>query len=159
PRAVDRRPPVKFESAETARIRQAPIASGRLDQKNRARTRRKGTLPERRHHVLGEPVELFLEFLGRDAFGPVDHDVLEGRILRLDGTDAIDNVLGRTTEPGLLLNAVLEARRPRGCARGTPGAALLVGVAYETERCEPFVALVVRGLDPADRLLLGVGEI
>ena len=36
-----------------------------------------------------------------------------------------------------------------------PGAALLVGIAHEPERREPLVALVMRRLDAADRLLPG----
>src|SRR5215472_2904861 len=125
----------------------------------RAETARSVPLPERRHYVLSEPAELLLELLGRDALGPVNHEVLEARVLCLDRFDALDHKLGRAAEPGLLLDAVLEARRARGRARGAPGAALLVGVAHEAEGREPFVALVVRGLDPADRFLLGIGEI
>ena len=36
---------------------------------------------------------------------------------------------------------------------------MLVGVADKAERREPFVALVMRRLDPAHCLLLGVGQI
>ena len=39
---------------------------------------------KRRHHVLGEPAQLLLEFLGRQTFGPVDHEILKPRIFRLD---------------------------------------------------------------------------
>src|SRR5215472_5936512 len=125
----------------------------------RAETARSVPLPERRHYVLSEPAELLLELLGRDALGPVNHEVLEARVLCLDRFDALDHKLGRAAEPGLLLDAVLEARRARGRARGAPGAALLVGVAHEAEGREPFVALVVRGLYAPDRLFRGIGEI
>src|SRR5438046_4586076 len=37
---------------------------------------------ERGHHVTREPAELLLELLRRDALRPVDHEVLEPRVLR-----------------------------------------------------------------------------
>src|SRR5882724_3131635 len=114
---------------------------------------------ERRHHVLGEPAQLLLEFLRPDAFGPVDHEVLEAGIFRLDRLDALDDVLRRAAEPGLLLHAFRQCRDLRRRAGRTPGAALLVGIAYEAERREPLVALVMRRLDPAHRLHFAVGEI
>src|SRR5262245_64091694 len=101
---------------------------------------------DRRHHVLREPAKLLLELLGREPLGPMDHEVLEPRILRGDRLDAVDHVRGRAAEPRLLLDAVGEQRRARGRARGAPRASLLVGVADEAERREPLVALVVRGL-------------
>src|ERR1041385_3358508 len=114
---------------------------------------------ERRHHVLGEPPELLLELGRAQALGPVDHEVLEARILRLDRLDALDDVLGRPAEPRLLRDAVGKLRRARRGAGRAPGAALLVGIAHEPEWREPLVALVVRGLDLSDRLGFRVGEI
>src|SRR6185369_7510742 len=104
------------------------------------------SVPERRHHVLGEPLELPLEFLRADAFRPMDHEVLEPGIFRLDRLDAVDDVLRRAAEPGLLLHALRERRDFRGRAGRAPGAALLVGIAHETERREPLVALIMRRL-------------
>src|ERR1700729_3193387 len=63
---------------------------------------------ERRHHVAGEPAQLFLELPRREALRPVDHVVLEARILRLDRLDAVDHLAGRATEPRLLLHAVAQ---------------------------------------------------
>src|SRR5262249_61211543 len=90
---------------------------------------------------------------------PVNHEVLEARIFRLDRLDAVDDMLRRAAEPRVLVYAVLEIGRARGGARRAPRAALLVRVAHEAEGREPFVALVVRGLDAPDRLRLAVGEI
>src|SRR5262249_61970221 len=114
---------------------------------------------KRRHHVLSEPAELLLELPRRDAFRPVNHEVLEARIFRLDRLDAVDDMLRRAAEPRLLVYAVLEIGRARGGARRAPRAALLVRVAHEAEGRAPFVALVVRGLGAPDRLRLAVGEI
>src|SRR2546422_9182978 len=95
---------------------------------------------ERRHHLAREPAELLLELLGREALRPVDHEVLESGILRLDGLDPLDDVRRRAAEPGLLLDAVGERRHARGRARRAPRAAVLVRVAHEAERREPLVA-------------------
>src|SRR5262245_12062330 len=89
---------------------------------------------ERRHHVLGEPAQLLLEFLGRKPFGPMDHEVLEAGIFRRDRLDAVDHLVGPAAEPGLLRNAVFERWGARGRAGRAPGPALLVGVAHEAER-------------------------
>src|SRR6185295_6294283 len=113
---------------------------------------------ERRHHVLGEPGELILEVLRAHALGPVDHEVLEARILRLDRLDAVDHVLRGAAEPCLLRDALGERRDFGWRAGRAPGAALFVGVAHEAERREPFVALVVRGLDRAHRFGLTCAE-
>src|SRR5213592_3537106 len=113
---------------------------------------------ERRHHLAREPAELLLELLGREALRPVDHEVLESGILRLDGLDPLDDVRRRAAEPGLLLDAVGERRHARGRARRAPRAAVLVRVAHEAERREPLVALVVRRLHAALGLLGRVGE-
>src|SRR2546423_14839824 len=110
------------------------------------------SVPECRHHVLGEPAKLFLEFFRADAFGPMDHEVLEPGILGLDRLDAVDHVPGRAAEPRLLLDALRESRDLGGRTGRPPGAALLVGIAYETERREPLVAFVMRRLDLAHRL-------
>src|SRR6186997_1627981 len=107
---------------------------------------------ERRHHVLGEPAKLLLEFLRADALGPMDHEVLEAGILRLDRLDALDHVLGRSAEPGLLRDTLGERGDFCGRTRRSPRAAVLVGVTHEAERREPFVALVMRRLDAAHRL-------
>src|SRR6266850_86760 len=115
--------------------------------------------PKRRHHLAREPAQLLLELLRRQALGPVDHEVLEPRILRLDRFDSFDDVSGRPAEPRLLRDAVGEIRHARGRAGRAPGAAVLVGVAHEAERREPLVALVVRGLDAPLGLLARVGEI
>src|SRR5207247_4260955 len=108
---------------------------------------------ERRHHLAREQAELLLELLGREALGPVDHEVLEPGILRRDGLDPLDDVRRRAAEPGLLLDAVGERGDPRGRARRTPRAALRVGVAAAAARREPRVTLVVRGLATPLRLL------
>src|SRR5947207_873014 len=117
------------------------------------------SVPERRHHVLGEPLELLLEFLRPDAFRPVNHEVLEPGIFGLDRLDAVDHLLGRTAEPGLLLHALRERGDFRGRAGRAPGAALLVGIAHESEWREPLVALVMRRLDAPHRLGLRAREI
>src|SRR5215472_11985904 len=66
-----------------------------------------GSTPvERRHHVLGEPAQLLLELVGGQALGPVDHEILEPRIFRLDRLDAVDDVRRRSAEPRLLLYAI-----------------------------------------------------
>src|SRR6266851_5331898 len=115
-------------------------------------------LAERRHHILGEPAQLFLEFLGRDAFCPMDHEMLEAGISRRDRFDAVDHLSGWAAEPRLLRDAVAQGRHPRRCARHAPAAPRLVGIAHEAERREPFVALVMRWFDAAHRLRLAVGE-
>src|SRR5712691_12100813 len=117
------------------------------------------TLLKRRHHVARDPAELLLELLGGNALGPVDHELIEARVPGLDGFDALDDVRGRTQQPRLLLDAVLERRHTRGRARRAPGAAFGVGVADEAERREPLVPLVVGGLDAAERLLRGAREV
>src|SRR2546425_10362193 len=114
---------------------------------------------ERGHHVAREPAELLFELLRREALGPMDHEVLEPGILGRDRLDPVDHVRRRPTEPRLLLDAVGERRHARGCARRTPRAAVLVGVAHEPERREPLVALIVRRLDTALGLLGRVGQI
>src|ERR1700741_2106366 len=98
---------------------------------------------EGRHHLLGEQAQLLLELRRRQSLGPVDHEGLEPWILGFDRPDAVDDLAGRPAEPRLLLDALAD-RGDRGRrARGAPGAALLVGVAHETERREPLVALVM----------------
>src|SRR5215831_8505648 len=114
---------------------------------------------ERGHHVTREPPELLLELLGPEPLGPVDHEVLEPRILRLDRADAVDDVRGRAAEPRLLLDALGERRHARGRAGRAPRAPLLVRVAHEAERREPLVALVVGRLHATGRLFRPVGQI
>src|SRR6266446_2100262 len=43
------------------------------------------------HDLAGEPAELLHELLGREPLGPVDHEVLQPRILGLDRADALDD--------------------------------------------------------------------
>src|SRR4051812_35938266 len=74
------------------------------------------SVPECRHHVFGEPLELLLEFLRADAFRPMDHEVLEPGIFRLDRLDAVDHMPRRAAEPCLLLHAFGERRDFRGRA-------------------------------------------
>src|SRR6266480_5840958 len=109
---------------------------------------------ERRHHVLGKPTQLLLEFRGRDALGPMDHEILEPRVLGLDRLDAIDHVRWRTAEPRLLLDAVAQRGHPRGSAGRPPGATLFIGVAHEAERREPLVTLVMCGLEASNGFFL-----
>src|SRR2546425_11289613 len=126
----------------------------------RRKNTREGYLPpERRHHVPREPAQLLLELLGRQPLGPVDHEVLEPRVLGLDRLDPLDDVRGRTAEPRLLLDPLGQRGHARGRARRAPRASVLVRVAHEAEGREPLVALVVRGLDAARGLLRGVGEV
>src|SRR5262249_59789627 len=70
-----------------------------------------------------------------------------------------DHLARRAAEPGLLLHAIADRGDRRRRARRAPGAALVVGITHEAERREPLVAFVVGGLDPADRLLLAVGDV
>src|SRR3954471_8153657 len=88
---------------------------------------------ERRHHVLCEPLELLLEFLRADAFRPMDHEMLEPGIFRLDRLDAVDHLLRRPAEPCLLLYAFRERRDFCGRAGRSPGTALFIGIAHEPE--------------------------
>src|SRR5687767_10446397 len=115
--------------------------------------------PERRHHVAREPAELLHEFLRREAFRPVDHEIFEPRVLRLDRPDALDDVRRWSAEPRLLLDALGERGYGRGRARRAPRAPVFVRVAHEAERRKPLIALVVRRLHPTLGLLLRVGEI
>src|SRR5262249_60844915 len=89
---------------------------------------------------------------------PIDHDVFESGMLRLERLDALDDVRGRSAEPRLLRDPVGKIRYTRRRARCAPGAAMLVGVADEAERREPLVTLVVRGLNAALRLRGRVGK-
>src|SRR5690348_3345308 len=111
------------------------------------------------HHVAREPAQLLLELCRREALGPVDHALVQTRIPALDLANGLDHLGGPSHEPRLLLHALAQGRHARGRARGAPRAALLVRVAHESERSEPLVALVVRGLEAADRLLARVGEV
>src|SRR5207253_11016741 len=61
------------------------------------------TTVERRDDILGEPPELLFELLGGQALGPVDHEILQARILCLDRFDPLDDLRRRATEPSLLL--------------------------------------------------------
>src|SRR4051812_42864997 len=82
------------------------------------------SIPECRHDVLGEPLELLLEFLRPDTLGPMDHEVLEAWIFRLDRLDAVDHLLRWAAEPRLLLYAFGERRNFRRRAGRPPSAAL-----------------------------------
>src|SRR5215831_15117283 len=93
---------------------------------------------ERGHHVAREPAELFLELLDRQTLRPVDHEVLEPRILRRDRLDAVDHVRRRTAEPRLLLDPVGERGCARRRARRAPRAPLLMS-SPSSFRC-PYLA-------------------
>src|SRR5712664_4250334 len=97
----------------------------------KARSLRRSRPIERGHHVAGEPAELLLELVGRQALGPVDHEILEPRVFRLDRLDAVDDLRRRPTEPGFLFYAVGKRGNPRWRPRSAPGAAVLVGIAHE----------------------------
>src|ERR1700732_2047139 len=114
---------------------------------------------ERRDDILGEPPELLFELLGGQSLGPVDHEILQARILRLDRFDPLDDLRRRPTEPSLLFNAIAQRRHPRRRSWGAPSPALLIGIAHKPKRSEPFVALVVRRLDATDRLFMAVGKV
>lgn len=116
--------------------------------------RSKSRFPERRHDIAREPTQLVLELGRRQSFGPVDHEILEPGVLGFDRLDPLDDLGRRATEPSLLLHAVADRGDRRRRARSAPSAALLIGIAYEPERREPLVALVMCRLDTADRLLL-----
>src|SRR5206468_5012714 len=106
-----------------------------------------------------KPAQLILEFRGRQPFGPMNQEVLEPRILGFDRPDAVDDLARGAAEPGFLLHAIADRGDLGGRPRGTPGAALLVGITHEAERREPLVTLVMRGLHAPDRLFLAGGEI
>src|SRR6516162_5322499 len=57
------------------------------------------------------------------------------------------------------MDSVGQRGHPRRRAGRAPSPTLFVGVAHKAERRKPLVALVMRRLEAADRLLLGVGEI
>src|SRR5439155_10264853 len=63
------------------------------------------------HDLAREPAQLLLELLRGQALGPMDHEVLEPGILRLDGLDPFDDVRRWATEQRLLLATVGEVRR------------------------------------------------
>src|SRR6267143_1213971 len=67
---------------------------------------------ERGHHLAREPAQLLLELLGRQALGPMDHEVLEPRILRLDRLDAFDDVRGLAARVAVRLHDVIEDLLP-----------------------------------------------
>src|SRR5580704_7913212 len=89
----------------------------------------------------------------------MDHEILEAGIFGFDRLDTLDHLLGSTAEPRLLLHPLAQGRDARRRAGAAPGATVLVGVADKAERREPFVALVMRRFEAADRLFLAVGEI
>src|SRR5262249_55184110 len=62
-------------------------------------------------------------------------------------------------EPSFLIDAVAQRRGAGRRARRAPGPALLVGIAHEAERREPFEPFVVRGLKPANSFLAAIGQI
>src|ERR1700688_4545239 len=107
------------------------------------------------HDLAGEPAELLNELGRRESLGPMDHEIFEAGVFRLDRFDAVDDLARRAAEPRLLLHPLAQGWHCRGCARGAPGATLRVGVAHKAERREPFIALVMRRFEAADRLFLG----
>src|SRR5206468_10355059 len=104
-------------------------------------------LPPRecRHDISSEPGELFLEFLGRHAFRPVDHHVLEPGLARLELANLLDHVRGRPAEPGLLRPAPATAGAPPGRPRHAPRAAPPGRVPAAAAGPAPLVAFVVVG--------------
>src|ERR1700751_5763985 len=89
----------------------------------------------------------------------MNHKTIKTGIFRFDRLDARNHLARRSTEPGLLGNAIAQRRGAGGGARGAPGSALPVGVTHEAERREPFESLVVRGFKPANGFLAAVGQI
>src|SRR5215510_15662020 len=65
-------------------------------------------LLQRRHHVLGEPAQLLLEFLRAETFGPVNHEAVEAGIFFCDRLDAVDHACRRAAEPSLLRDPVAQ---------------------------------------------------
>src|SRR4051812_40593715 len=49
---------------------------------------------ERGHDVAREPAQLLVELLRAEPFRPMDHEIFEAGILRLDRLDAFDDVRG-----------------------------------------------------------------
>src|ERR1700730_7041818 len=86
------------------------------------------------HDLAGEPLQLLDELARRQAFGPVDHEILEAGVFRLDRFDAVDDLRRRAAEPRLLLHPLAQGRHRRRRARRAPGAALLVGVTHHAVR-------------------------
>src|SRR5713226_3500555 len=117
------------------------------------------SMSESRHHVLGEPAQLLLEFLRGEALGPVDHEIFKPWIFGFDRFDAVDDLRWRTAEPRLLIDAIAQRRHPCRRTGRSPGSPVLVGVTHEPEWREPLVALVMGGLDPPDRLFPAVREV
>jgi hypothetical protein len=109
------------------------------------------------HHLFGEPMQLLLELFGRQALGPMNHEILKPRVSRFDRSDPIDDVRRRSTEPSFLLHPVAERGDAGGGSRSAPGPPKLVGIAREPKRREPLIALVMRWLEAADRFPFAVG--
>src|SRR5229473_3237117 len=91
------------------------------------------SMSESRHHVLGEPAQLLLEFLRGEALGPVDHEIFKPGIFGFDRFDAVDDLRWRTAEPGFLIDAVAQGGHPCRRPRRPPGSPVLIGVAHEPE--------------------------
>src|SRR6516162_5414518 len=89
----------------------------------------------------------------------MDHEILEARIFCLDRLDAVDHMRRRSAKPRLLLHPVGQRGHARWRSGSAPGPALFVGVADKAERGKPLVTLVMRRLEAADRLLLGVSKV
>src|SRR5260370_35288732 len=98
------------------------------------------TTVKRRHDILGEPPELFFEFLGGQSLGPVDHEILQARILRLNRFDPLDDLRRRPPEPSVLLNAIPQVRHPPRHPRRTQTRPSFLAVAAKANRPEPFCA-------------------
>src|SRR5262249_23168533 len=124
-----------------------------------SRSRTSRSAAKGRHHLACEPAQLLLELLRRQALGPMDHEIFQTGILRLDRFDALDHMGRRSAEPRLLRDPVGEVRNAGGRAGRAPRAPLLVRVPHEAEGREPLVSLVVRRLHTALGFFGRAGEI
>src|SRR5947209_6510776 len=114
---------------------------------------------ESRHDLTGKHAQLLDKLVRRQSLGPMNHEIFETGVFRLDRLDTVDDLARRAAEPGFLPYAFAQGRNGRGRAGRAPGAALLVGITHKAERRKPFEALVVSCFAFADRAFLAVGDI